>query len=72
MTKPVPVRSDFKIVLLCAFGLVAGCLVFAGIFALMVAQPTPMQQKVIEHCLDLSKIGAGAIFGLLGGRSLRR
>lgn len=70
--KPVALSSDFKLVLVTGSLLTVLFLAVAGAFAVFVPAPSPMQIRVIEACLDLSKFGAGAIFGLLGGRSTKR
>jgi len=44
------------------------CLLIAVVFSFLVANPTESQSKVISSCMDVSKFGAGAIFGLLGGK----
>jgi len=44
------------------------CLLIGVIFSILVAAPSDSQSKAISTCFDISKFGAGAIFGLLGGK----
>ncbi len=69
---PTKIGSDFKLVLVVGCLLTFLFLAVAGGFALVVNSPNALQTRVIETCLDLAKFGAGAIFGLLGGRSVKR
>ena len=69
---PTRIGSDFKLVLIVGWLLTLLFLAAASGVALLVSSPNSMQTRVIETCLDLAKFGAGAIFGLLGGRSTKR
>jgi hypothetical protein len=34
-------------------------------------EPRPLFERLVEHLLDLTKLGFGAVAGLLGGRTLQ-
>jgi putative Mn2+ efflux pump MntP len=63
------VGPEFKIVLLSALGLTLLSFVVGVLLALQSVQ-TPTVVGLIETCSTVFKLGCGAVFGLLGGKSL--
>lgn len=64
------VLDPFFKVTLNSVGLITLATFGAGIFLSLIDQPTANIDKAIDVCWDVFKIGAGAIIGLLGGKSL--
>jgi hypothetical protein len=49
-------------------GITTIALIIAVVFAITFKDLTDAQSRVMNHCLDICKFGAGAIFGLIGGK----
>lgn len=69
-TRQIVISSHFKMVWLTITALTL-VLTFADLaMSIMLKHPTVAAQNAITMCDNVSKLGYGAIFGLLGGKAL--
>jgi hypothetical protein len=64
-------RDRFTIVLLTVVCLTVVCGGLALAIAFTVPAPTPLLERAFNTLVEMFSVGAGAIFGLLGGNALK-
>ncbi len=67
--RQIPVTSQFKLVFLTTTVITIAC-ILGSVFIAYRGGETESAKEVLSALLTLSKIGFGAIVGLLGGKSL--
>ena len=68
---PLIVTHHFKLVFIAALALTFLPFLVAVLYSAVIPTPNEVQSKVINWSLDISKMGVGAILGLLGGSKFK-
>lgn len=68
---PHSVSPHFRLIFLTVVALTVGSILLALALAVLVPQPNDRVLGVYNLVLHLGEFGGGAIFGLLGGKSLQ-